>query len=272
MLHVRNLGAGVQSTTLYLLGLDGELDHAFDVAIFADTGEEPKDVYRHLEWLQSLGGPPIMICGVGGRMGDHLVNGVNSTGNRFASIPAFTNDAAGNVGMIRRQCTSEYKIGPVEKTIRYQLLGLKPRQRAPKNAVTQYMGFSMDEPGRAARARMRFAERGWTDVAFPLIDPLVMTRNDCVRYLEGRVPHSVPKSACVFCPYKSNRAWRLMKRHDPDGWARAVEVDEAIREVANANDDGRLFVHRSCKPLAEANLDESQLELFDLDCEGGCGL
>ncbi len=49
--HVLNLGAGVQSTAVYLLARDGRLP--CDVAIFADTGEEPAAVYRHLANLQS---------------------------------------------------------------------------------------------------------------------------------------------------------------------------------------------------------------------------
>ena len=40
--HVSNLGAGVQSTALYLLAREGK--YTFDVAIFADTGDEPKAV------------------------------------------------------------------------------------------------------------------------------------------------------------------------------------------------------------------------------------
>ena len=54
MLRVLNLGAGVQSTTLYLWALDG-LIH-FDKAIFADTGDEPESVYAHLEFLRGLNG------------------------------------------------------------------------------------------------------------------------------------------------------------------------------------------------------------------------
>ena len=52
--HILNLGAGVQSTTLYLMACRGEF--RCDVAIFADTGDEPKAVYEHLEWLKSLEG------------------------------------------------------------------------------------------------------------------------------------------------------------------------------------------------------------------------
>lgn len=53
--------------------------------IFADTQEEPESVYRHLEWLKSLGGPPILID-TAGKLGDDLIHGKNSTGQRFTSI------------------------------------------------------------------------------------------------------------------------------------------------------------------------------------------
>jgi len=275
-LHILNLGAGVQSTVLYLMALDDELEGVkFDCAIFADTQEEPQDVYRHLDWLGQQGGPEI-IKTTAGKIGADLLKGENSTGQRFASVPAFTKHPDGGpVGQVRRQCTSEYKIVPIEKTIRYQLLGLKPRQHIPKDVtITQYMGFSFDEPGRAARAKGRFQMRGW-QVRFPLFE-LMMTRGDCIRYLENRVPHEVPRSACVFCPYKSNREWRRLKEDDPQGWARAVEVDNGMRQpgvVHNRGMDAELFIHRSCKPLEQAYLAENQGE-FDWmnECEGGCGL
>ena len=48
--HVLNLGAGVQSTCLYLLARRKQF--RFDVAIFADTQEEPQSVYDHLAWSE----------------------------------------------------------------------------------------------------------------------------------------------------------------------------------------------------------------------------
>ena len=64
-----------------------------------------------------------------------------------------------------------------------------------------------------------------------------MTRGDCLTWLEAfGVPHEVQKSACVFCPFKSNAEWRRLRDTDPAGWARAVEVDNALRiEGAVAN-------------------------------------
>ena len=272
--HVLNLGAGVQSTVLYLMGMQRELDHPFNAAIFADPGDEPEAVYRHLDWLESLGGPEI-IRASRGCLADDLKNGRDGT-TSFSSIPAFTSVVRGeNLGIIQRQCTRDYKARVVEQTIRRKLVGLKPRQRMPDGVrVCQYFGFSFDEPGRAARTRGRFHAVPWGRCEFPLIDEK-MTRGDCLRWLdEFGVPHETPRSACVFCPFHSNAEWRRVKR-SPKDWERACEVDEMLREpgsVVNQDLGHELFVHRSCRPLREANLDEDQKTMFDIECEGGCGL
>lgn len=271
-IHILSLGAGVQSTALYLMDLDGDLDVKFDYAIFADPGDEPEAVYKHLEWLKTLGGSELLVRS-NGCLGDDLMD---KTKDRVSSIPVFTfNQSANSVGMVQRQCTNDYKIKVVEKTIRREILGLKPKQRVPKDVkIWQYVGFSMDEPGRAARARGRFNQRGWTDVRFPLIED-GMTRQDCINYLEQRVPHNVPRSACVYCPYKSNREWLALKRAGGADWKRALAVDKALRTEGtplNKRLNHPAYLHRSCKPLEECNLDQNQMNLFDMECEGGCGL
>lgn len=271
-IHILSLGAGVQSTALYLMDLDKELDVAFDYAIFADPGDEPEAVYKHLDWMQTLGGAEILIRSRG-CLGDDIKN---TELNRVSSIPAFTyNEQAKSVGMIGRQCTNDYKIQVVERAIRRDILGLKPRQRVPKDVhIWQYVGFSLDEPGRAARARGRFNQRGWESVRFPLIEDQ-MTRQDCINYLQKRVPHQVPRSACVFCPYKSNREWLRLKKAGGKDWERAIEIDRALRTKGTPLEkrlNHPAYLHRSCKPIDECNLDQNQMDLFDLECEGGCGL
>ena len=65
-----------------------------------------------------------------------------------------------------------------------------------------------------------------------------------------------------------------MKENSAD-WERACAVDDALRvegNVVNRGLDAKLYVHRSCRPLREVDLDDSQMSLFDMDCEGGCGL
>ncbi len=305
--HILNLGAGVQSTALYLMSSRGdepEFVPRFDFAIFADTQDEPGEVYRHLEWLRSLGGPPI-ITGTVGRLGDDLVSGMNSTGKRFASIPAYTRaDGDAKEGQTKRQCTAEYKVAVVENLIRRQVLNLGFRGHIPKDVlVHQYLGLSYDEPGRVARVRQRFAgtvnptpflpiddfgdrpprnERSpvrWAVPHFPLFE-MEWTRSDCVAYLAS-LGVEAPRSACVFCPYRSNAEWRHLRQTDPANWDRAVAVDEALRRpgvVVNRGMNKPLYVHRSCVPLAVAPIDqpESAADVYffgsSQECEGMCGL
>lgn len=276
--HILNLGAGVQSTALYLLSREPDAKVRFDLAIFADTGEEPAAVTRHLEHLQSLGDPVIWVRSAG-RLGDDLINGRISTGQRFVSIPCFTKSAEGKVGMVRRQCTAEYKIEVVNRAIRRELLGLKPRQRIPKDVVIhQYFGISTDEAARAERAKKRFAGIKHTVPHWPLIE-MGWSRKDCLAYLKGKLPHETPKSSCVFCPYRTNQSWAALKATDPDGWKRAVEIDTALRDKNSLCTRGfrqELFVHRTCVPLEMVDFEKLAPNTIDpmatQECQGMCGL
>lgn len=279
--HILNLGAGVQSTALYLMSMRGEAP-AVECAIFADTGEEPQGVYDHLAWLQSLKGPEILIRSAG-RLGDDLTHGRNTTGGRFASIPCFTSIGEGDEpGRTRRQCSKEYKTEVIERAIRRDVLGLKPRQRVPKGVrIFQYFGISWDEKSRASRIWERFhiEKSTYAEPLFPLVDRQ-WTRANCIDWLQGKVPHETPRSACVFCPFHNDAEWQRIKDHDPAAWARAVEIDIALRtEGAVMNRDMRqtMYLHRSCQPLTQItfrpreNTKEMQLG-FGVECEGVCGV
>lgn len=58
-LRAISLGAGVQSSTLLMMADKGEIGPRPDLAIFADTGWEPPEVYRNLSWLQKNCSIPI---------------------------------------------------------------------------------------------------------------------------------------------------------------------------------------------------------------------
>jgi hypothetical protein len=282
--HILNLGAGVQSTTLYLMFMRGEITPQIDCAIFADTQEEPAAVYRHLEWLQSLNGPQIIVR-TAGKLGDDLMNGTRAPGAaraRFAAIPAFVINEDGGIGRLKRQCSKEYKTQVIERTIRRDILGLKPRQRFPRNIkVVQYIGISLDEAGRAGRISKRFSETcKWSTPKFPLIERY-WTRPDCLNYLVDKLPHQCPRSACTFCPNRDDTGWLLLRQTDPEGWARAVRLDKSLRNgaVASRKMSGDLFLHRSCLPLDLVQFDptpkprELQLSMsFASECEGVCGV
>ena len=162
-LRVLSLGAGVQSTVLALMAAKGEIGPRPDYMIFADTQSEPDDVYAHLDWLESeitrlTNGQMQLLRVTRGSLEDAVRNGNNSTGQRFVSVPFFTKSPDGADGITRRQCTSEYKIIPIEREIR-RLLGLKPRQHGPKAAVVeQWIGISTDEKERVNFASKKYIE------------------------------------------------------------------------------------------------------------------
>jgi len=283
--HILNLGAGVQSTTLYLMSMEG-LVQRFDTCIFADTGEEPAAVYRHLEWLQSLDGPPILVRSIGSRLGEDLRYGLKPTSSgkqrRFASIPAFTIIDGQEPGIKPRQCSRDYKLDVIGRSIRRDVLGLQARERTPKDIkIYQYFGISWDERSRASRIWERFhvTEESKYEPIFPFVDRQ-WTRANCLEWLEGRVPHEVPRSACVFCPFHTDQEWQRLKDRGGEDWARAVEIDHVLRTTgAVANRDMRqtMYVHRSCKPIDEVDfrphINSKELQLgFGVECEGVCGV
>lgn len=273
IVRILSLGAGVQSTTVYLLIARGELPPAL-AAVFADTQEEPQAVYAHLWWLSQQGGPRIYIRSAG-KLGDDLLMGRNTTGGRFASIPAFTRAPNGRSGMLRRQCSREYKTEVVGRCIRREVLGLAPRRSLPRNIIVeQLFGISLDEVGRSARVKQRVEQVRGYRARFPLIE-MKLTRADCQEFNRKIVPHEVPRSACVFCPFHTNMEWSAIKARDAAGWSRSVEIDEGLRSgvVVNRKLNQPLFLHGSCKPLAEVDFTEKQMSLgFAAECEGMCGV
>lgn len=246
-------------------------------------GEEPRAVYDHLEFLKTLGGPPIKTVSVGVKLGDNLKAGMNTTGQRFVSIPAFMSiaDDGQDNGIGRRQCTSEFKVEPIQLWIRRRL-GAEPGKRVPEGrTAVQVFGLSFDEPTRVAKVKARVRPLYWSTAEFPLFDEF-LTRGHCVEYLRRRFPgYEVPRSACVFCPYHSDDEWLRLKTDDPEGWARAVEIDEAIRDKTSRCAQGlksAQYLHRSCRPLVQIDFTPSSpdrqrsFNFSTFDCEGMCGL
>lgn len=114
-LRLLSLGAGVQSTTVLLLACEGTIP-TFDIALFADTGWEPRAVYGNLERLRAhaaKAGIPVRTVSAGNIRTDAL-----DPNHRFVSMPLHTRNPDGSKGLARRQCTTEYKIIPLKKAAR----------------------------------------------------------------------------------------------------------------------------------------------------------
>jgi hypothetical protein len=264
-LRVLSLGAGVQSTTLALMAARGEIEPP-DCAIFADTGAEPVAVYQHLDRLTAQ--LPFAVHRVMARMGplgDAVLAAYRGETTRTASPPFFTADPD---GMLPRQCTREAKVRPIVAAIR-DMLGVVRGARVPAGIVVeQWLGISTDEAH-----RMKPAEEAWIANRWPLIEA-DMSRRACLRWLERAGYPKPVKSACVWCPYHDDAAWRTMKAEQPEDFAVAVAFDAAIRQGARGM-NGTVYLHRSRKPLDQVDLstwaERGQADLFGEECEGMCG-
>lgn len=267
-----SLGAGVQSTVMLMLAIHDQIERP-DHVIFSDTGWEPAGVYRHVAWCKrqcEKAGIPFHTVSAGNIRDDRVLARTSDSGEyagRWASMPLFV-DNSGKIGQIRRQCTSEYKLNPIRKKQR-ELLGYQPRQRIPPGAAVVQIGISTDEVRRATVSTEK-----WVDNTYPLIDPMRFSRHDCQAWWDAHYPYvPLAKSACIGCPYKSDASWLELKTNDPDGWEDACAFDDAVR-IANGM-RGASYLHRSCRPLRDVNLNDAQngLDLEDdVYCAGGCGL
>lgn len=272
-IHVLSYGAGTQSTALLLMALNGEINGVVpDYIIFADTGWEPKGIY---DWVEKVNnhikakyGKEIIVT-QNRNIRNDVVTGDTGRKNNFLTIPAFVKkEDSKSIGMGKRQCTQDYKITPIKKEIRKQL-GYKPRQRV-KEIVHIWKGISNDEISRVKPAKDK-----WQVAEHPLIEIMDVDRKQCIEYVENTGLGTPAKSSCIGCPYHDNRAWQEMKLNDPVSWNDAVEVDEALR--ANGTYDlikGVNYLHRSGKPLKDVvfDIEENEIDMFDNECEGICGL
>lgn len=262
MLTVISLGAGVQSTTMALMAAAGEIGPMPDCAIFADTGDEPSAVYTHLTWLETV--LPFKVHRVkrkGLSLSKHMIHSIEVKATRTASAPFFTKDPD---GMLPRQCSTEFKVRPIDRKVR-DLLG----PLTGEVMVERWIGISWDEAIRMRPSKVKYAVN-----RYPLIEK-EMHRHHCMRWLEQNGYPTPPKSACVYCPYHDAAQWRHLRDQAPADWAKAVAIDAAIRNGPRGL-KGTMYVHRQRVPLGEVDLstaeDRGQLNMFYNECEGMCGV
>ena len=220
-LTVISLGAGVQSSVMALMAAKGEITPMPDYAIFADTQAEPDHIYEWLDWLESQLPFPVLRV-TAGSLKEAILNGKD----RFAPPPFYTSTESGEKeGLLRRQCTREYKLEPIRKKTR-ELLGLKKGERAKEKVCETWIGISTDEMQRVKDSQYGYIKNRW-----PLLE-LGFKRRDCHKWFEEYFPHKkLKRSACIACPLNNNSSWRNMKLNDPENFKIAVDFDEKIRHL-----------------------------------------
>lgn len=260
-LDILSLGAGVQSSTMLYMVLKNKLPRP-DAVIFADTRWEPQAVYKHLRILRQLcqhAEIPFLTVSAGNIRTDTVNNS-----SRFASLPLHIRNRDGKHAMLRRQCTYEYKILPIQRAIKNFCGVARPRRPIAR----LWIGISLDEVTRMKPSRVKYIVNH-----YPLIDEYIR-RSDCLRWIEQHGFPIPPKSSCLGCPFHDDVYWRMLKNDSPIEFQDAVEYDRSIRTLLRI--EGNAFLHRSLQPLDLVDLrnaeEKGQINLFENECTGHCGI
>ena len=262
LIRALSLGWGIQSMCLAGMIALKEIP-TVDLAIHSDTSHEAAGTYTHAAkytpWLEERG---VKVVTVKDSNTDLVRLDWGEQGS--IQIPAFTVDAQGKKGQIRRQCTGNWKVMAIRRYLRTQLPAGK---RPPAGAIEMVLGISLDE-----WQRMRTSDVAYVTNVYPLVD-MRMTRTDCVDWLEAHSIDVPPRSACVFCPFHKMAHWKEMKRAGGSDWNRAVEADTSIRNKRAKDGAMQLFIHPGRRPLAEAVKlpeDQADAEMEDeMPCDSG---
>ncbi len=295
---VFSFGAGVQSTTILIMICKGEIPKP-DLVVFADTGWEPQKVYDHLEWCIEYAkkyNVEIKILKEKNIKQDIIEASQNK--KTFVPLPFFVDGLIpifededemdenqmqlfdieklnhkkiigykNKKMMLFRQCTNQYKIKPIRKYCR-DFLGLSHNEKVKNTQIKMILGISTDEI-----QRVKPSDKKYILHEYPLIKK-EMSREDCLNYIKNNGINLPPKSACIGCPFNSDKMWMEMKKNDPESFQEAIYIDEKIRNISAIK--GKAYMHRTLKPLKEINFEEEKkqmdIDFFINECTGHCGV
>jgi hypothetical protein len=242
---VVSFGGGINSTAM-LIGLK-EREARPDAILFADTGGEKPETYRHVErvneWCASNGFPEVV------RVTYAKGNGCPSLEQECLDNETLPSKAYGFPG-----CSVKWKRQPMDKwvidTFRDWLgMNIKVTRLIGIHSGETRRGKIPDDDNFAFRYPLR--EWGWHQA-------------ECVEAIaRAGIPLPV-KSACFFCPAMRKVEVLKLSREHPELFARAVELEQNAIEAGNLETVKGLGRHWTWAALVRA--DSAQLRLFD-DCQ-----
>lgn len=278
-IHIISLGAGVQSSTMALMAAHREITPMPECAIFADTQDEPAEVYAWLDFLEKKLPYPVYRV-TNGSLGNASlrVRHIQSDGWKLPKGAAYINKLIPMFGLspdgtrtaaLGRKCTFDYKIKPlVAKT--KEIAGIKRGQKTI--GVIKWIGISRDEAH-----RMKPSKEVWAEHRYPLVDAGI-TRAKCLTWMKEQGYPEPPRSACRYCPFHNDAEWRRIKAM-PEEWEKVVTFERELRRKFRDIDQTmnmEVFLHSSCKPIDEVIFkgegEDPQLSLFGNECTGMCGV
>lgn len=269
--NIVSYGGGTQSTALILMSLNGYKNlNRPDFGVYSDTGSEPEFVNNYIDffidYVKNAFDFDIFRTMKGAGLYNHLQNPPikSKLGNFYISSvpPFFTLNEFNEVGMLMRQCTSDFKTKPLSKLIN----SLIPRG----SKYIKWIGISFDE-----RSRMKISQTKKFTNYYPLVD-LFINRADSINYLNSLNFRPAQRSSCFFCPFHSNNYWRWLKKFHYKEFDKAVQLEKTVNQNSTDYTTSEYFLHKSCITLDKVNFDDpTQLSLFPElidECNAECGI
>jgi hypothetical protein len=279
--NIISLGGGVQSSAMALMAAKGEITPMPQAAIFADTQGEPRAVYAWLGWLEKQLPFPVHRVTAGSLAEMEMQLRVSKKSGRTykkSEIPAFGKNPDGSKGIMGRKCTRDFKIQPIKVKAR-EICAVKRGQKIV--TVTQWIGISYDEMGRATASR-----ETWSQTRFPLLE-MQIDREGCLKWMRDNGYPEPPRSACLFCPFHSDHEWQRIKDGPQDEWQSVIDFEKKLQETATKCQVIRSvpYLHPSLKLIdqvefkpAKAPDGSKQMTMHEMwndiknDCSGMCGV
>lgn len=272
MKNVVSYGGGTQSTAMILMALNGDYGlQRPDFGVYADTGCEPNFINYYvqyfIEFVKKEYDFDIFTVTKNKGLENKILQTPRLSNNGefyINSVPPFyILKPDGSVGMLKRQCTADFKTNPLKKLINSKL------QRGEK--YIKWIGMSFDE-----RSRMRISTEKKVTLSYPLVEKFIY-RKHSIDYVIHKGLRKPQRSSCYFCPFHSDGYWLWLRKYHLDVFKMACEFERKIQDICKmANFYGIPFLHSSCKPLSEVKFtNENQLNMFPHlidECAGECGI
>jgi len=232
MTTVVSYGAGTNSTAM-LIGLH-ERGERPDLILFADTGGELPETYRHRdavsEWCVGIGFPEILTV---------------TAPNKLLEQDCIDRAALPSIAYGFKTCSLRWKKEPQDKFLRNNGMA----------DATRLIGIDADELHRA---------KVFPNTVYPLIQ-WDWGRDECVDAIARAGLPQPGKSACFFCPSSKPREIIQLGKDHPDLLERALAM-EANAQLTSVKGLGRSYAWADLVKYTDA-----QLDLFTATPEIPCG-
>lgn len=250
-LRAMSYGAGTNSTAM-LIGLK-QRGIKPDLILFADTGGERPETYKHLEivsdWCVKNGFPQIIT-----------VQQVNKYGEKITLEElCLKNKMLPSIAYGYKGCSLKHKRAPQDKYVN----NWKPAREVWKagGKVVKLIGYDFDEQ---RRAKIKDDEKYIYD--YPLID-WKWGRDECIDAIEKEGIPLPGKSACFFCPSSKKKEVLKLQEEHPELMARAIKMEENAN-LTSVKGLGRSYSWKELIYFSGAQTTLFNESNIDIDC--GC--